>query len=174
MSLDFGRCPISKFTTHSPRMVNNPYYAPTPDLTRCYRAYGVQVCHIMLHISFPIHGKQFFSFITNLMSICQRACINIILFTHRMKFNHQAITHNRSLIWDLNSTRHHPTSTFQTHKKNKNLFIYLFYFIFSKHCVSIATKNSCPLHTGHGQAPRLPGRTRDRAVSRARVGVLRA
>ena len=33
VSLSFGRCPISKLTTHSPRMVNNQYHAHTPDLT---------------------------------------------------------------------------------------------------------------------------------------------
>ena len=50
VSLDFGRCPISELTTHSPRMVNDQYHAHTPDSTQCGRAYEVQVCHIIFHI----------------------------------------------------------------------------------------------------------------------------
>ena len=46
-SLDFGHCPIFELTTRSLRMVNNHYHAHTPDLTRCYRAYEMQICHFM-------------------------------------------------------------------------------------------------------------------------------
>ena len=44
------------------------------------------------------------------------------IFTHCMLFNYQAITRKRSLNWDLGSTRHHPTSTFQTHIKKQIFF----------------------------------------------------
>ena len=47
VSLDFGRCPISELTTHSPRMVNNQYHAHTPDSTLCGRAYEMQSCNFM-------------------------------------------------------------------------------------------------------------------------------
>ena len=47
MSLDFGRCPISKLTTHSPRMVKNQHHAHTPDSTRCDCAYEMQSCHFI-------------------------------------------------------------------------------------------------------------------------------
>ena len=47
MSLDFGRCPISELTTHSPRMVNNQHHAHTPDSTRCDRLYEMQSYHFM-------------------------------------------------------------------------------------------------------------------------------
>ena len=33
VNLNFGRCPISEFTTHSQRMVNIHYHAQTPDPT---------------------------------------------------------------------------------------------------------------------------------------------
>ena len=48
VSLDFGRYPISELTTHSPRMVNNQHHVHTPDLTRCYRAYEMHLCHFIL------------------------------------------------------------------------------------------------------------------------------
>ena len=47
VSLNFGRCPTFKLTTHSPRMVNNHYHAHTPDSTRCYCAYEMQICNFM-------------------------------------------------------------------------------------------------------------------------------
>ena len=40
--------PISELTTHSPRIVNNQYHVPTPDSTRCNRAYEMKSCHCML------------------------------------------------------------------------------------------------------------------------------
>ena len=48
LSLDFGSCPISELTIHSPRMVNNQHHAHTPDSTRCDHAYEMQSCHFML------------------------------------------------------------------------------------------------------------------------------
>ena len=89
VSLDFGSCLISELTTHSPRMVNNPYYALAPDLTRCYCAYGMQGMPHYVTCIISNSRQIIFSFITNLMSICQRSCISIILFTHRMLFNYQ-------------------------------------------------------------------------------------
>ena len=60
VSLDFGRCPISELTTHSPRMVNSQHHAHTPDSTRCDRVYEMQSCHIscyvMLHATFINFG----------------------------------------------------------------------------------------------------------------------
>ena len=47
VSFDFVRCPIFELTTHSPRMVNNHYHTHTPDSTRCYHAYEMQICHFM-------------------------------------------------------------------------------------------------------------------------------
>ena len=55
VSLDFGHCPILEFTTHSPRMVNNHYYEHTPDSTRCYRAYEMQICHFMKYLCYMHH-----------------------------------------------------------------------------------------------------------------------
>ena len=51
VSLDFGRCPIFELTTHSLRIVNNQHHAHIPDLTRCGRAYEMQLCHFMLCMS---------------------------------------------------------------------------------------------------------------------------
>ena len=48
VSLDFGCCPISELTTHSPSMVNNQHHAHTPDLTQCDHAYEMQSCHFMI------------------------------------------------------------------------------------------------------------------------------
>ena len=48
VSLNFGRCPISELTTHSPKMVNNQHHAHTPDSKRCDCAYEIQSCHFML------------------------------------------------------------------------------------------------------------------------------
>ena len=48
VSFDFGRCPISELTTHSPRMVNDQYHEHTPNSTQCDRAYEMQSCHFML------------------------------------------------------------------------------------------------------------------------------
>ena len=95
--------------------------------------------------------------------IYQRAYQHKIL-THCMLFNYQAITRKRSLNWDFNPTRHDPTLTFKTRNKIKNKNFILFYFFFSRNCVSIATKNSChrdsrcDSHVAPGarlQAPRL-------------------
>ena len=38
----FRRCPVSKLTTHSPRMMNDHNHAPTPNTMQCPRAYEMQ------------------------------------------------------------------------------------------------------------------------------------
>ena len=48
ISLNFGHCPISKLTTHSPRMVNNQYHAHRLVLMQCPHAYEMQKCHFIL------------------------------------------------------------------------------------------------------------------------------
>ena len=40
----FGRCLITKLTTHSPRMMNDHNHAHTPNTMRCPRAYARQKC----------------------------------------------------------------------------------------------------------------------------------
>ena len=136
MSLYFGRCPISKLTTHSPRMVNDQNHAHTPDSTQCDRAYGVQVCHIILHVSFPIHGMKF-SFI---MSIYQRACIDI-------KFSHMHIiqlsSNKTQKILVLGSRSNEATIRPQHLKhttRQKNKYFILFHFFFSRNCISVVTE----------------------------------
>ena len=48
-----GRRPKYELTTHSPTQVNTQYHAPTPDSTRCDRAYemhDVNAFSFMLHV----------------------------------------------------------------------------------------------------------------------------
>ena len=120
-----------------------------------------------------MHHIQFVAnifFIHNISYVnMSRACINIILFTHRMLFNYQVITHKRSLIWDLNSTRQHPTSTLQTHIKiNKKIFLfyYYYYYYFFWNSVSLSRPSCHAKGVVEHQAPRLHARS---AVSCARL-----
>ena len=63
VSLNLDIIPISKLTTHSPRMVNNQYHAPTPDLTRCDCAIEMQSFHVMLcHATCNIYKFWIFIF----------------------------------------------------------------------------------------------------------------
>ena len=43
----FGRYPITKLTTHSPRMMNDHNHAHTPNKMQCPHAYEMQLCHSM-------------------------------------------------------------------------------------------------------------------------------
>ena len=52
VSLNFGRCPISELTTHSPRMVNNSTMHPHPtrrDVTVHMKCNHAISCDVMLH-----------------------------------------------------------------------------------------------------------------------------
>ena len=74
------------------------------------------------------------------------------IFTHCMLFNYHAITPKRSLNWDLNTTRHHPASMFET--RNKTRKKKLFYFFFSE-IVSLSRQRFL-YHDIRSFVPRLP------------------
>ena len=59
VSLDFGRCPISELTTHSPRMVNNQHQAHTltrRDVTVHMKCNHAISCYVILYATFINSG----------------------------------------------------------------------------------------------------------------------
>ena len=120
MNLDFRRRPISNLTSHSPIMVNHPLLCTHTRLDAMLPCiWDASMPH---NISCIISNSRHEIFIhhVNISTSMHRHKI----FTHCMLFNYQAITRKRSLNWDLNPMRHHPTSTFKTHNTSKNNFFF--------------------------------------------------
>ena len=76
----FRRCPITKLTTHSPRMMNDHNHAHTPNTMRCPRAYAMQ--NVNACISCYMNNEHYIEQFINRTS-CQVPWI-IILKTYNL------------------------------------------------------------------------------------------
>ena len=114
MSLNFGHCPISEFTSHSLRMVNNQHHAHTSDLTRCYCPYEMHLCHFMLcHATCTIFinsGKLYFVHIISIhhnfhVNTSRKNILTRFLHTHHIIYFSNN-THKMTKISDPYKTGH--------------------------------------------------------------------
>ena len=120
-SLDFGRCPISELTTHSPRMVNNSTMHPRltrRDVTMHMKCNHFISCYVMSYIctiraTCNIYKSRIIIFPTYNFHLSQFSCYYVkqvyinMIFTHNiMSSIFPTITHKIAQISDSYKTWH--------------------------------------------------------------------